>query len=165
MGPDVVVEGGGSGKRTATVAALERPVTGVSDYVVPQFWRLGKGLWAVATLVGSETNREWLVMASWVGQHWEERGHDSGDIQSSLKTGSEHWRLSSATCCRRNKIHRAAETQRLTGKHSLPVLIILFQKQLFDGLNLSTGKYWHTSVNFTDVSTGLIKPNSTKENT
>lgn len=37
MGPDVVVEGGGSGKRTATVAALERPVTGVSDYVVPQF--------------------------------------------------------------------------------------------------------------------------------
>lgn len=37
VGPDVVVEGGGSSKRTATVAALERPVTGVSDYVVPQF--------------------------------------------------------------------------------------------------------------------------------
>lgn len=37
MGPDVVVEGGGSGEGTATVAALERPVTGVSDHVVPQF--------------------------------------------------------------------------------------------------------------------------------
>lgn len=37
VGPDVVVEGGGPSKGTATVATLERPVTGVSDYVVPQF--------------------------------------------------------------------------------------------------------------------------------
>lgn len=37
VGADVVVEGGGPGKGTATVAALERPVTGVSDHVVPQF--------------------------------------------------------------------------------------------------------------------------------
>lgn len=58
VGSDVVVEGGGSGKGTATVPALERPVTGVSDHVVPQFRRLGKGLGAVATLIGSETNRE-----------------------------------------------------------------------------------------------------------
>lgn len=37
VGPDVVVESGGPSKSTATVATLERPVTGVSDYVVPQF--------------------------------------------------------------------------------------------------------------------------------
>lgn len=37
VGADVVVEGGGPSKGTATVATLERPVTGVSDHVVPQF--------------------------------------------------------------------------------------------------------------------------------
>lgn len=37
VGSDVVVESGGPGKGAATVATLERPVTGVSDHVVPQF--------------------------------------------------------------------------------------------------------------------------------
>lgn len=58
VGPDVVVEGGGPSKGTATVAALERPVAGVSDHVVPQFWRLGEGLGAVAALVRSETSKQ-----------------------------------------------------------------------------------------------------------
>lgn len=58
VGADVVVEGGGPGKGTATVAALERPVAGVRDHVVPQFGRLGEGLGAVAALVRSETQRE-----------------------------------------------------------------------------------------------------------
>lgn len=57
MGSDVVVERGGASKGTATVAALERPVTGVSDHVVPQFGRLGKGLGAVAALVRPETEK------------------------------------------------------------------------------------------------------------
>lgn len=57
VGSDVVVERGGASKGTATVAALERPVTGVSDHVVPQFRRLGKGLGAVAALVGPETEK------------------------------------------------------------------------------------------------------------
>lgn len=37
VGSDVVVESGGPGKGTTTIAAFERPVTGVSDHVVPQF--------------------------------------------------------------------------------------------------------------------------------
>lgn len=37
VGSDVVVESGGPSKGTTTVAAFERPVTGVSDHVVPQF--------------------------------------------------------------------------------------------------------------------------------
>lgn len=37
VGSDVVVEGGGPGKGTTTVAALEGPITGVSDHMVPQF--------------------------------------------------------------------------------------------------------------------------------
>lgn len=36
VGSDVVVEGGGPGEGTTAVAALEGPVTGVSDHVVPQ---------------------------------------------------------------------------------------------------------------------------------
>lgn len=40
VGSDVVVKGGGPGEGTATVATLERPVTGVSDHVVPQLGRL-----------------------------------------------------------------------------------------------------------------------------
>lgn len=111
MGSDVVVEGGGPSKGATTVAALERPVTGVSDHVVPQFWRLGKGLGAVTTLVRSETNKEAL---------W--------SLFSMLASGSQHhgaqaktfwWHFCSAwnfghwvpiTCCHRNKIHRAADT-------------------------------------------------------
>lgn len=58
VGSDVVVERGGPSKGTTTVATFERPVTGVSDHVVPQFWRLGKGLGAVAALVWSETNED-----------------------------------------------------------------------------------------------------------
>ena len=37
VGSEVVGESGGPGKGTTTVAAFERPVTGVSDHVVPQF--------------------------------------------------------------------------------------------------------------------------------
>lgn len=108
VGSDVVVESGGPSKGTATVAALERPVTGVSDHVVPQFWRLGKGLGAVTALVGSETNKEtaWLVSGS---QHCEAK----------VTTFCWHflccivfWPLGShyLTSCHRNKIHITAET-------------------------------------------------------
>lgn len=77
----------------------------------------------------------------------------------------QRWPLSSTTCCPRNKIRRADETRQLTNEHSLPVGIILFQKQLFAYLNLPNSKYQHISVSFADMSMGLIKPNSTKENT
>jgi hypothetical protein len=36
VGSNVVVEGGSPSKGTPAVATLERPVTGVSDHVVPQ---------------------------------------------------------------------------------------------------------------------------------
>lgn len=65
VGSDVVVEGGGPGEGTTAVATLEGPVTGVSDHVVPQLWRLWKGLRAVTTLVRSETNKEtaWSLLS------------------------------------------------------------------------------------------------------
>lgn len=37
VGPDVVVESGGSSEGATTVATLERSVAGVGDHVVPQF--------------------------------------------------------------------------------------------------------------------------------
>lgn len=87
VGSDVVVEGGGPGKGTTTVAALERPVTGVSDHVVPQFWRLGKGLGAVTALVRSEINREtawsWFSMLVSGSQHREAKAQGFGDIACS----------------------------------------------------------------------------------
>lgn len=52
MCPDVIVERCGTSKGTTTVAALERPVAGVCNYVVPQLRRLGERLGAVTTLVG-----------------------------------------------------------------------------------------------------------------
>ena len=59
VGPDVVVQGGGAGKRPAAVATFEGPVAGVRDHMVPQLRRLGEGLGTVATLVrpSSQTGR------------------------------------------------------------------------------------------------------------
>lgn len=128
--PDVVVERRGPSKRTTTVATLERPVTGVSDHVVPQFWWLGKGLGAVATLVGSETNREWLAMVSCVNPQGEERGcHFRSTLFKDGVYSAGLWVLLLAVPGTRfTELMRQIN---LTNEHSLPVWIILFQKQLF----------------------------------
>lgn len=61
--PDVIVESCGTSKGTTTVATLERPVTGVCNYVVPQLRRLGEGLGAVTTLVGPAMGKRNTVLS------------------------------------------------------------------------------------------------------
>lgn len=102
-------------------------------------------------------------MVSYVSPHGEEGGCYFR-LNTSERRSLQRWPLSSMTCCPRNKIRRADETHQLTNEHSLPVGIILFQKQLFAYLSLPNSKYQHISVSFADMSMGLIKPNSTKEN-
>lgn len=102
-------------------------------------------------------------MVSDVNPHGEERGCYFR-LNTFERRSLQRWPLSSTTCCPRNKIRRADETHQLTNEHSLPVGIILFQKQLFAYLSLPNSKYQHISVSFADMSMGLIKPNSTKEN-
>lgn len=54
---DVVVEGGGAGKRSAAVSTFEGPVTGVCHHVVPQLGRLREGQGAVSALVRPVSRR------------------------------------------------------------------------------------------------------------
>lgn len=54
----VVVEGGRSGERSATVSTFERSVAGVRHHVIPQIGWLGEGLGTMATLVGSEREED-----------------------------------------------------------------------------------------------------------
>lgn len=147
VGSDVVVEGGGPGKGTTTVAALERPVTRVSDHVVPQFWRLGKGLGAVAALVGSETNKQtaWSLFSALVSGSQNHMTRDQNFLVTSsqfLRQGIEFWPLDSHyfTCCHRNKIHRAAETHQFPNEYPFPVLIIPLWKPVSSYFYLPPGK-------------------------
>lgn len=54
----VVIEGCRSGESSATVSTFERSVAGVRHHVIPQIWWLGEGLGTMATLVGSEGEKD-----------------------------------------------------------------------------------------------------------
>lgn len=54
----VVIEGCRSGESSATVSTFERSVAGVRHHMIPQIWWLGEGLGTMATLVGSEGEKD-----------------------------------------------------------------------------------------------------------
>lgn len=64
MRPDMIVECCSTSKGTTAIAALERSITGMGDYMVPQFRRLGERLGAVATLIGSAKQQKHHVITT-----------------------------------------------------------------------------------------------------
>lgn len=54
----VVIEGCCSGECSATISTFERSVAGVRHHVISQIWWLREGLGTMATLVGSEKEKD-----------------------------------------------------------------------------------------------------------